>query len=426
MSFLDYIGECTYDRNDLSYKFKMKKGKVLSQDSYINIPNPIIDNMFKQVFARNTEITKSLLNSFLYPKEENIIKVEFLPTEIPGHIELFPEPIKLNSLDSIRVDVLCKCTLRDDAQIEKENKTEINKINEIESGEEIQEDNKEEKANEEMEEEKYEEINTINENKKEEVKEDIQTLMDLDDQKKKTIIIDLEMQIGFSNENTKRFIKYAKELNYLYGSQIIVLALVNSGTQNPRKNKGTLISLEQSDILNYKKIFSYDDYKIYQVDLDFCHKLILNDKQFWILNKKEKVKEKGMEWIQYLTIPNWCASFNNGYYVFPPLNKEFFINKDIHDAFKIIFNQNGINYRMSLYDQTEKEKKVKDYIKVKKENEELVKKVNSLQEENDKLKKLMTKSKENKKNKKRNKRYKKNKKNKKEKYKEEEDDYCED
>jgi len=422
MSFLNYIGECTYDGNDLSYKFKMKKGKALSLDSYINIPNPIIDNMFKQVFAKNTEISKSLLNSFLYPKEESIIKVEFLPTEIPGHIEVFPEPIKLNSLDSIRVDVLCKCTLKDDAQTEKVN----NKINDLES----EEENKEDKANEEMEDEKNEEINKINEIKKEEVKEDIQTHMDLDDQEKKTIIIDLEMQLGFSNENTKRFIKYAKELNYLYGSQIIVLALVNSGTQNPRKNKGTLITLEQSNIPDYKRIFSYDDYKIYQVDLDFCHKLILKDKPFWILNKEEKVKEKGMEWIQYLTIPNWCTSFINGYYAFPPLNREFFINENIYEAFKIIFNQNGINYRMSLYDQTEKEKKVKDYIKVKKQNEELIKENISLKEENEKLKKLMTKSNEskrNKKNNKRNKRNKINKKNKKkEKYNDDEDDSCED
>ena len=143
------------------------------------------------------------------------------------------------------------------------------------------------------------------------------------------------MQIGFSKENTRRFLKYAKNLDIIYNNQkIIVLSLVYTGFLNPKKNKGSLISLEQKTIGDYKKIYTFDDYKVYQIDLDYCRKIISEkkEKKLWILNKNQTIRNEAKMWIKYLTLPIWCKqSFNleKDYYVLPPLKKEFFNNKFI-------------------------------------------------------------------------------------------------
>ena len=125
--------------------------------------------------------------------------------------------------------------------------------------------------------------------------------MELDNADKEYIIVDLEIQLGFSFENTKRFIKYAKELDFLYKKDIIVLALVYSGVSKPKKNKGTCICFEQSNLSDYKRVLSFTDYIIYQIDLDFCNNLVSERKKFWTLDENEKIKLKGKEWIKFLT-----------------------------------------------------------------------------------------------------------------------------
>ena len=111
MSFLNFTGESRKENNN--YVFVMQGfNEDISRKNCINIPSPIIDNNFKQVFGNNPEITKSLLNSILYPNDNNIIKVEFLPEELPAEITKFPEEVKFNFLDSLRVNILCKCSFR--------------------------------------------------------------------------------------------------------------------------------------------------------------------------------------------------------------------------------------------------------------------------------------------------------------------------
>ena len=337
MSFLRFTG--VVDKKDSSFIFRMNKGKDLIENSYINIPNPIIDNSFKQIFGKNNEITKCLLNSILYPNEEKIEKVEFLTNDLPGRIPKYPEPLTLNSLDSIRVDVLCKCFLKN---------------------EEFEEEGKKN--------------NTVH--------------MDLDNADKEYIIVDLEIQLGFSFENTKRFIKYAKELDSLYKKDIIVLALVYSGVSKPNKNKGTCICLEQSNLSDYKRVLSFTDYIIYQIDLDFCNNLVLEGKKFWILDENEKIKLKGKEWIKFLTLPSWCdESDTDGYYIFPPLNENFFIGNSIFNAFRILFNQDRLTYQMNLYDFKERERKLLDYYSLTEENKILNKENIELKKELELLKK---------------------------------------
>ena len=53
-------------------------------DKFINIPSPIVDNNFKEVFAKDPEITKSMLNDVIYPETKEILELEFIPTEMSG------------------------------------------------------------------------------------------------------------------------------------------------------------------------------------------------------------------------------------------------------------------------------------------------------------------------------------------------------
>ena len=212
--------------------------------------------------------------------------------------------------------------------------------------------------------------------------------MDLDNADKEYIIVDLEIQLGFSFENTKRFIKYAKELDFLYKKDIIVLALVYSGVSKPNKNKGTCICLEQSNLSDYKRVLSFTDYIIYQIDLDFCNNLVSERKKFWTLDENEKIKLKGKEWIKFLTLPSWCdESDTDGYYIFPPLNENFFIGNSIFNAFRILFNQDRLTYQMNLYDFKERERKLLDYYSLTEENKILNKENIELKKELELLKK---------------------------------------
>jgi len=219
MSFLKFTG-ISFKENEHCYIFEMegKKSQKYKDDS-INIPSPIIDNNFKQVFGNNPDITKSLLNSLLYPKDNKIIKVEYLPGELPGEITQYPEQVSLNSLDSIRVDILCKCTLE-------------NKILE-----ESQNDSEEENGSNENQDEEDEKLDLDEEIEFSNIKVEKEKTKQNDMNKENIIIIDLEMQIGYNTENTRIFINYAKRLNLKYNGKIIVLSLVYRGFENPRKIK---------------------------------------------------------------------------------------------------------------------------------------------------------------------------------------------
>ena len=96
MSFLKFTGY-----NELEgahYLFEMEdknnKLKYKEYDELINIPSPIVDNNFKEVFAIDPEITKSMLNDAMYPESKEILELEFIQTEIPGIIVEYPQKIK--------------------------------------------------------------------------------------------------------------------------------------------------------------------------------------------------------------------------------------------------------------------------------------------------------------------------------------------
>lgn len=164
----------------------------------------------------------------------------------------------------------------------------------------------------------------------------------------------MEIQNGYDLDKSRKLIDYAKALNEKYGKKIIVLSLAFKGFPNPKKNKGFEISLAKTNLSDYKIIKKFDDYVIYQIDLDYCRTLIQKKKsKLWILNEKQVMNLSSKEWIKYLTLPIWCKSSDEKkyYYEFPPINKDFFKSENVYDAFKILTKQDKANYLKSAFDQ---------------------------------------------------------------------------
>ena len=62
MSFLKYTGEIDYNKGTKNYCFQMEDKTEYFDKIYMNIPKPITDTNFKQVFGKNPEIAISLIN----------------------------------------------------------------------------------------------------------------------------------------------------------------------------------------------------------------------------------------------------------------------------------------------------------------------------------------------------------------------------
>ena len=72
-----------------------------------------------------------------------------------------------------------------------------------------------------------------------------------------------------------------------------------------------MISLKEKSLFNNKNIYECNDYMIYQIDLDYCRKTILskNNKNLWIMDKKENLNDYSKEWLKYLTLSTLCKSY---------------------------------------------------------------------------------------------------------------------
>ena len=364
MSFLEYTGEVKREAKD--YLFKMKKieeNKIqyLKAQKFIYIPSPFVDNNFKAVFAYNAEIAESLINSLLFPLDNLIVTVEYLPSDLPRIIAQFPEEARLFGYDSLRANVLCKCTLKREKVNDEDKKKDLN-----------------------FEADEYDE-NTLRDfifkNK---------TKNNKDDNDLNRIIIDLEMQIGYNIENIHRFINYAKSLSLKHKEKVILLILNYRGFKNPKKNKGFEISLTKTNFSDFKKISIYDDYVIYQIDLDYCLSQITNEHgNFWIINEEQKMDISSKEWIKYLTLPIWCKSSKCYYYDFPPLAQNFFKTKSVYDAFVILTGQNELNYLTFAQYQEDQNKKIQAFEKLLQDNKQKDEMIKEQRKQIEEMKKLI-------------------------------------
>ena len=246
-------------------------------------------------------------------------------------------------------------------------------------------------------------------------KNDKEKFIPLDEEQKNlnTIIIDIEMQIevGFvkKEDYSKRFIDYVNEI---YASEkvskVYVIALVLSPKNLSRiKSNSSKASLTEKSIPKFSTIKEYDLMTIIKIDLNYCLKLLEDNKGIWILNSKNILNKDGEEWIKYLTIPLWCDISDKGFYQFPNISEDNFVaNKYVYQALTLLSNKNIDGHEK--YDEEsssfEKDKKIceindelsetKDKLLEKDEElESLKKKYNEMKEEMTKLKKKYISSK---------------------------------
>ena len=80
---------------------------------------------------------------------------------------------------------------------------------------------------------------------------------------------------------------------------------------------------------------------IIKIDLNYCLKLLEDNKGIWILNSKNILNKDGEEWIKYLTIPLWCDKSDKGFYQFPNISEDNFVaNKYVYQALTLLSNKN--------------------------------------------------------------------------------------
>ena len=345
MSLLDYTGKVCYFGNN--YYFEMKNRNThLKYSCTTEILNPVFDTTFKFIFLQNADITKNFLNSLNLFGEDEIKELTIIRNEFPK-----PKGGRYGK-DIKRIDVGVLCTLGK--------------------------------------------------------KDDKEKFIPLDEEQKNlnTIIIDIEMQIevGFvkKEDYSKRFIDYA---NQIYArekvSKVYVIALVLSPKNLSRiKSNSSKTSLTEKSIPKFSTIKEYDLMTIIKIDLNYCLKLLEDNKGIWILNSKNILNKDGEEWIKYLTIPLWCDKSDKGYYQFPNISEDNFVaNKYVYQALTLLSNKNIDGHEK--YDEEsssfEKDKKICEIndklLEKDEELESLKKKYNEMKEEMTKLKKKYISSK---------------------------------
>lgn len=322
MSFINYTGKV--EPKGKKYLFRINGEPNITSYYFVNIANPTIDNAFKKVFYTENEITRSFLNSILFPNSNKIIKVEFLPSEMPGNYSYY-------STGSIRFDCLCRCKLTGKKRYPK----------------------------------KYE-------------LDDVFGLY-LDE---KEIIIDIEMQICSNPDLEATYFKYVNYLSKAYcKNKILLLALIYTPkVENPRA-KGNIIYYQQEIYKNPIEIIKKEDCIIYQLNLNYCYKKIKEGEDVYILNKNQILDEQGIEWIKFFTIPLWCKSLTEQYFAFPPLDELSFENDNVCNALKILVFQDSarsISYESDYVAQNDLLEKINNYESIKEELDVVKKKYENL------------------------------------------------
>lgn len=309
MSFLEYAGKVK--KVGYEYHFSMKnKNNSIKSCFRIDVPNPVYDAPFKKVFSYNKKILENMLNSLIFNGIYRIKILSYLTNEY------FPESGAKFGKSSKKLDICVECEFE-----RKENFILI-------EGEDNQ--NKEGKK----------------------------------------IIIGIEMQIGFTECNYQRFVKYGA---YLYSikkvDEVYIIALtINFNKGKPRKNRSNKTSFLKDSLPNHTKIKKLDYLTIIQIDLNYVYHLLKEDKEIVILNKNYEIKKSGKEWIKYLTIPVWCDSYDENYYTIPDYSANNFIyEKNVKDAFNIIHKYDRNEYEEYL-ESINKDKIIED---LKAENAEL-------------------------------------------------------
>ena len=165
--------------------------------------------------------------------------------------------------------------------------------------------------------------------------------------KNNRLIIDLEMQIGFSEQIEENFIDYSNIIRVESSFENIwVVSFILKKMGSVGRNNTSSIELLKFKSGKAVSVRNYEYLKILEIDLNYCNSLIENGKNIAI-NNDEILKEAGKEWLRLLDTPNWCKedSFHRDVYIFPRFDKKkFFSCSCVRNAMKnIIFNYQDYN-----------------------------------------------------------------------------------
>ena len=204
------------------------------------------------------------------------------------------------------------------------------------------------------------------------------------------LLIDIEMQIGFSDETENRFIDYANKIRIdsNYADSWVVSFILKESI-----NKNNTIRLNKVDSEGVVHVKQYQSIKLIEISLNYCMSLIEENKEIEILTG-EKLGVDGKEWIKLLSLPIWCQAddINDDVFILPKIKKKIYLLQ----AFDKSYWRNILNHvipppKIHVFVEHYNREERKEYIKRKKENEELKDRNRYLEE---KLKKFEEEEKE--------------------------------
>ena len=186
------------------------------------------------------------------------------------------------------------------------------------------------------------------------------------------IFIDFELQLGFSNKLTNRFIHYANiiEANITTNKSWVVALILDKKSNF----QSSITGYKKEGINQCKVIKEYDKCYVIEINLNHCLEQIKNNEDVFLLDREFPLNKNGYEWIKFLSLSNWCYKLEDGIFAMPDLNLLNFYNSQVEEAFKSLIYNNDPMYKTYLSD-------VKEY---KQEMWDLLKKVEEL-ETKDKL-----------------------------------------
>ena len=201
------------------------------------------------------------------------------------------------------------------------------------------------------------------------------------------LMVDVEMQIGFSDAMEERFIDYTNtiKVDSSYKDTWVVSFILKESL-----DKNFTIKLNKVNSQDVISIKNYQSIKLIEINLNYCYSLIEQDEE--IIINKEKLSSDGREWLKFLSCPIWCDEDNikDDIYIFPLYTKKNFLScVQIKNAIeKIIITDEAIDLSKvdEHYNKIERKKYAKACKKIKKLEEELafVKQKLKMQEEKEK------------------------------------------
>ena len=141
--------------------------------------------------------------------------------------------------------------------------------------------------------------------------------------KNNILMIDVEMQIGFTDDVESRFIDYASvirvESNF---SDTWVVSFILKESINSDNNTLEFNKKNSEGVVNVKK---YQEIKIIEINLNYCYSLIEEDEDIEII---EELGQEGKEWIKLLSCPIWCKNddFREDIFILPKYTQKGFIS----------------------------------------------------------------------------------------------------